>query len=778
MIRNTKKGRTPFKSTRHGKTRRVQRGGAPVNDDEGKQIGEYDETGLGRAVYPGVGLYVGHFLNGVPHGQGKLTYEDESVYEGDWKNDVKSGHGVMRYVSGDVYDGEWANDVENGIGIMKYKNGNEYNGKWLNGERHGGEESTMRYADGSSYKGEWQNDERNGLGKLTYTNGDVYEGAWLNNKRQGQGTYTYPDRRVYEGEWADDERQPGGKMTYPDGSSYEGKWADGERQPGGKFTYPNRDVYDGEWADGQKNGKGHYVFYDGGTYNGQWKHDEMHGHGTRTFKNGDVYDGEWADGQKNGRGTYTFQSGDVYEGNWLNDNMHDANGSYKTHADGKEKVVGNWINNDMHGIGLYEGELNEDGFANGPGKCTFINGGVYKGMWYANCMHGHGEMKYPNGDVYEGLWNSDNRHGEGTMKYADGNVYEGEWQNDVKHGTGIQRYSDGRVYNGLWKDGGEHPLFDPATGKLADNEEYDPYSLPPFSPPIHIIELSYNAEVTDIIAFEKKRISHELKNPKSFFMQIHGAYYVTSIDNIIKQMNDKNNIKYECTKQSPVFVPPVQEEEEEEQEEEEEEEEQENQALNVDDDEEEEEEGEQQPVEPVPAFSIDTDVDKAVPYLAISNLFGMQGLVPVFELWSAIKSGHQAYRFVPIPNGEILLIASHATTYRYGLWMSSDHCQGGAPQQVYTLERLDIRFDPKDVSRFVSANKIQNAIRSRQASKTVRREKEYQKSRREFHDWYVKDNAAHKIQRAWSSSQKLKNPNGGKRNKHLKTARKTRRNKK
>ena len=161
----------------------------------------------------------------------------------------------------------------------------------------------------------------------------------------------------------------------------------------------------------------------------------------------------------------------------------------------------------------------------------------------------------------------------------------------------------------------------------------------------------------------------------------------------------------------------------------------------------------------------------------------MQGLVPIFELWSAINSGHNAYRFVP--NGEILLIASHATAYKYGYWMSSDHCQGGAPQQVYTLERLDIQFDPEDVSKFVSANKIQNAIRSRQASKTVKklakRAKEYEISRREFHNWYVKDNAAHKIQRAtrsFLSSQKLKKPNGGKRNKHLKTARKTRRNRK
>jgi hypothetical protein len=113
--------------------------------------------------------------------------------------------------------------------------------------------------------------------------------------------------------------------------------------------------------------------------------------------------------------------------------------------------------------------------------------------------------------------------------------------------------------------------------------------------------------------------------------------------------------------------------------------------------------------------------------------------------------------------------------------MSGDHCQRGAPQQVYTLERLDIRFDPNDVSDNVSANKIQNALRRRNALKTVkklaRRAKEYEISRREFHDWYVKDNAAHKIQRAARKHLLSRKPShGGKRNKNL--MRKTRRNRK
>lgn len=258
-------------------------------------------------------------------------------------------------------------------------------------------------------------------------------------------------------------------------------------------------------------------------------------------------------------------------------------------------------------------------------------------------------------------------------------------------------------------------------------------------------------------------------------MQIHGAYYVTSIDDIIKHMNDKNNIKYACTRKCPGFVhppppppPPVQEEGEEEEEDEE-----------KDEEDGEGEEEEQQPVEPVAAFSIDTDVDKTVPYLSINILFGLQGLVPIFELWSAIQSGHNAYVFVPT-DVVVKFIASHATAYKYGYWMSSNHCEDGFSQQVYTLERLDIQFDP-GVSEVRFANKIKIAMRRRNALKTVkklaRRAKEYEISRREFHDWYVKDNAAHKIQRAARKHLLSRKPShGGKRNKNL--MRKTRRNRK
>jgi hypothetical protein len=232
MIRNTKKGRTPFKSKRHGKTRRVQRGGVripipiPINDEHGNQIGTYDgKTKKGRAVYPEPigGVYVGEFENGVPHGQGTMTYNDGGgVYTGQWENDRFHGKGKMIYHNGDVYEGEWAGNNMNGPGIMTYK-------------------------DIGVYDGYWKDDQRNGPGAMTYTNGDVYVGNWDNNAKNGTGTYTFANGDVYEGEWNANFMHGLGKMTYANGDVYEGEWNANFMHGLGKMTYANGDVSEGPW---------------------------------------------------------------------------------------------------------------------------------------------------------------------------------------------------------------------------------------------------------------------------------------------------------------------------------------------------------------------------------------------------------------------------------------------------------------------------------------------------------------------------------------------------
>ena len=538
MIRNTKNGRTPFKSKRHGKTRRVQRGGAPkpVIDDDGNQVGEYDDTtGKGRAVYPEVGVYVGHFNeNGVPHGHGTLTYDDESVYEGEW--------------------------VHNSL---------------------------------------------NGRGKMTYSDGDVYEGEWLNNRMHGRGIIMYKDIGVYEGDWQNGLRNGRGTITYYDGH-----------------------VYEGEWADDKKNGRG-----------------EM------TYANGDVYEGQWANDKKNGHGKMTYANGDVYEGNWLNNNMHDVNGRYTKHADGKVQV-GNWINHDMHGVGLYEGELNEDGLANGRGKCTFINDDVYEGMWEANCMHGQGILTYHNKDVYEGPWHYDQRHGiDGIMTYAaDKSVYEGEWWNDNMHGNGVMTDANGSViYEGLWRENEQNPLFDPATGELADNTEYNATLA---TRPAKIFSISdnmlyktdtYKYYYQDLMDLLDRLVLEALEeDPDAIALKVNRTYYVVSIRDIVRVANNNNFIQYEC----PILV-----------------------DLDVN--------------------QADLErVIKAEPYLSINGMgVHLGGVVNLFDIWSAIKSGYRAFELVGTRR-VLLSTASHNTMFRYGDLVSSNHCQSGTPATVYEMRRL------------------------------------------------------------------------------------------
>jgi hypothetical protein len=256
MRHNTKKGRTPFKSKRHGKTRRVQRGGALVKDADGNTIGEYnDKTREGRAVYPGVGVYEGHFNeNGVPDGQGTLTYVNEDVYTGAWVNDMPRGHGVMTFASGDVYDGGWVDNEMSGRGVMTFASGRVYDGEWLNDEFNG--HGIMRYANGREYNGQWANDERNGKGKLSNPDGSSYDGDWANDEMHGQGTYKFENGDVYVGELRE-----------------------GNFSGTGTMRYEPRGVYKGE-------------------YKGEWSHDVRHGYGVLTYADGREYKGEWANDQR------------------------------------------------------------------------------------------------------------------------------------------------------------------------------------------------------------------------------------------------------------------------------------------------------------------------------------------------------------------------------------------------------------------------------------------------------------------------------------------------
>lgn len=663
MRHNTKKGRTPFKSKRYGKTRRVQRGGAliPVME-KGQQVGEYDDkTRLGRAVYPGVGVYEGHFNeNGVPHGGGTLTYEDGAVYKGEWVNDMPRGHGVMTFANGNVYDGGWVDNEMSGRGVMTFPSGRVYDGEWSNSACNG--HGKMTYADESVYEGNWLDNLKHGEGTQTHIDGTIYAGNWDADQMNGHGIYTFAPgelERVYEGNTLNGMFNGHGIMRYTNGDVYEGQWANDKKNGHGTMEYASDErVYEGNWLDDERHGQGKLTYPDGEKYEGAWDNNQLNGQGKMTYANGDVYVGNWRNNERHGQGIMRYANGDVYVGDWLNDDMH-GQGTY-TCADGTV-YDGNFINNDMHGQGVYEGEF-EDGLANGHGKCRFINGNVYEGGWSADYCHGQGRMTYANGDVYVGPWHYNKRHmlrdgEEGKMTYADGRVYEGEWWKDNMHGKGKMTGPDGStIYDGLWRNNRQNPhFFDTETGKLADNDDYNPPD-----PAVMYFPNSDNMlystdkykrqyKFNDVIFNEEKNVSDELKNdPTMIALKLNWTYYVLSKENIIGMMNDKQFIRYECGK------------------------------TDHDDD-----------------FSIDADVNKTVPYLGLNGITSHQGgVVLLSDLWAAIKSGHNAYEFVKTGR-TLLTVASHHVAYDYGLWMAAVHCQHDKGADIYELQKLRIAERPR-----------------------------------------------------------------------------------
>jgi hypothetical protein len=242
------------------------------------------------------------------------------------------------------------------------------------------------------------------------------------------------------------------------------------------------------------------------------------------------------------------------------------------------------------------------------------------------------------------------------MTYADGRVYEGEWWKDNMHGEGQMTGADGSIiYDGLWRNNGQNPhFFDPATGKLADNDGYNPPApIMRFPNSDNMLYRSdrfkHQYKFNDMTFNEEKNVLDELEDdPTMIALKLYRTYYILSKENIIMMMNNKRLIRYECRR-----------------------------------------------TDHADNFSIDDDVNKTVPYFGLNGLVSDQGgVVPLFDLWAAINSGHNAYEFVKTRR-KLLTVASHHVAYDYGSWVSSAHCQHDKDADIYALLKLRIAERPR-----------------------------------------------------------------------------------
>jgi hypothetical protein len=150
-------------------------------------------------------------------------------------------------------------------------------------------------------------------------------------------------------------------------------------------------------------------------------------------------------------------------------------------------------------------------------------------------------------------------------------------------------------------------------------------------------------EYHDVMELRDRDVLEALEeDPDAIALRVNRTYYVISIDNVVSIANNNNFIKYEC----PILV-----------------------DLDVN----------QRDL---------AQVIKTEPYLSINGMgMHLTGVVPLFDIWSAIKSGHRAFELVAMSR-ELVSTASHHVMFNYGSVVSSNHCQSGIPATVYEVRRL------------------------------------------------------------------------------------------
>jgi hypothetical protein len=278
----------------------------------------------------------------------------------------------------------------------------------------------------------------------------------------------------------------------------------------GTITYPNGDIYTGElrkikeedddedYPDGYgimryANGDVHHLYGYLDLEHLQYYQLLHHllENGTSIYSNGNLCDGAIS----TARGIMLYANGDVYNGEWYNDLKH------------------------------------------GPGVMNYANGDVYAGQWENDLKHRKGNMFYANGDKYNGQWLNDLINGTGTMTYANEDVYVGQWLNGFKNGTGTMTYANGDVYEGEWVNDSPIDFVQDTTDPIKlQSFKHIPKDVQIFNP---------------ILGYEENL--HEFLNERDNFIFIVGEhYYALSKETIKMQMNNPENIVYECVETDPL----------------------------------------------------------------------------------------------------------------------------------------------------------------------------------------------------------------------------------
>ncbi|OMJ86285.1 hypothetical protein SteCoe_12273 [Stentor coeruleus] len=397
------------------------------------------------------------------------------------------GKGAYYWPDGKYFDGSWKCRFSHSIENMREKNDNKgYFGNWVSGLN----------------KTEWETKFLLDGEGIMFVPGDFkYEGGWNMGVKEGFGTINWVEtKKMYSGQWENDNFHGFGKLVVEEKVVYKGifengviikgkaKWDNGnsfigifdKNQPAiGQFNYQNGDYYEGHFKNNQKSGTGTMVWANGDTYKGNWLKDLKHGKGTFISANGDEYEGSWVRGKRQGPGfdksdnqvfiwkhdrkikafdneTIT-EAYDIIEKNNLRQEDNEKlceNGDLYVfkQVDNEETVFGTLfrLNGDM-----YEGEFYND-CLQGKGVYVKNDGTKYIGEFEDSNFKGLGELHLPNGTTIKGQFDNWEIIGQAQCISPDGNEYFGELKNNKPHGEGKMIGIFGEIYEGCWKNGKKH----------------------------------------------------------------------------------------------------------------------------------------------------------------------------------------------------------------------------------------------------------------------------------------------------------------------------------
>eukprot|EP00012_Vannella_robusta_P006350 CAMPEP_0206207302 /NCGR_PEP_ID=MMETSP0166-20121206/15513_1 /ASSEMBLY_ACC=CAM_ASM_000260 /TAXON_ID=95228 /ORGANISM="Vannella robusta, Strain DIVA3 518/3/11/1/6" /LENGTH=332 /DNA_ID=CAMNT_0053628043 /DNA_START=244 /DNA_END=1242 /DNA_ORIENTATION=+ len=205
----------------------------PLTDHEGAMSGEMKLKTIG-IYYKGVFVdeelegygemrtpdttYIGHFHEGLPHGEGKMTYtKSGSVMIGNFEGGFLCGQGQTITLKGTLFAGTYENNqLIEGTAITN--SGVEVVGRFHNFQPIEGEAT---YSTGLVYKGrmkDWKWHDDTGTATLTFPKrnkktgapykASYYRGEFKDCKFDGYGEMGWKNGRAWAGQWVANEMQP------------------------------------------------------------------------------------------------------------------------------------------------------------------------------------------------------------------------------------------------------------------------------------------------------------------------------------------------------------------------------------------------------------------------------------------------------------------------------------------------------------------------------------------------------------------------------------------